>query len=347
MMSSFYINQNELDEVYPPITPFSSMSPEQVEILRRPLESSIVVSGGPCTGKTVLALWKAKCLVDAGNACLFIAGNSLSLKYVKHAFSDLGSPNIRCSTFFEATKEGSVYDVIILDDSQRYSIEQIQTLLSSTRFLLLFGDYYYNHIYCSSSTTIEEIRKTIVGCRVYSLSDPYGIPHEYLRLVPRFANVITVSSTRCRLPVIARIGSIEEQCLVVKQLVEALMYDNVGILCYSRNLVKEAHVSFNNIGLNVEAYLPGREDGIDTLDPGSSLPKMTTIASAYGIHFNTVFVIGFDSGIVWNNPEEVLETAATRAIDDLYIFYDKKLPDPLDSLPQSYYRTIIHDSIEP
>lgn len=333
MKSRFIIRPEDLE-------PPSLLPPEYVRILNSPLDAFELVSGGPCTGKTFLALLKAKRLVDAGNRCLFIAGNSLSLKYIKREISFLSSQNIRCSSFFEATKYDAIYDVIILDDSQQYSLEQIHALSSSARFLLLFGDYYH----CQCATTIDEITRIFVGCRVYSLSIPFGIPYEFLRLIPRSNNVAPVTSVRQHLPAIVRIGSIEEQCLAVKQLVDSHVYDNVGILCYTRNLVKEALASFNKLGLIVEAYLPGRKDGIDTLDPGSSVPKLTTIASAYGIHFHTVFVIGFDSEIVWNNSKNVIEKAITRATNDLYVFYNKKLPEPLDSIPQSYYKTFLYNN---
>ncbi len=350
-MKNWVIREDELDEVFPPRTrnPFSGaiLPPEQVELLNRHLDSSELVSGAPCTGKTVLALLRAKRLVDEGKKCLYVAGTSLALKYVKHAATALGIYGLRCAAFYDVTKESARYDVIFLDDSHRYSLHQIQTLQSLTQYLLLFGDYSGNPI-CrrEDSATIDEISKAISGCRFYSLHSPFGVPNECLRLASRFNHVVPLTSVRWRLPVIARMGSIEDQCLSVQQLVKAHEYDNVGVLCYTRNLVKEALDSFIKLGMIIEGYLPGREDGLDTWNPGSSIPKLTTIASAYGIHFNTVFVIGFDSRIVWNNPETVIETAVTRATDNLFIFYDKKLPEPLDSIPQSYYRTGLHNSIE-
>lgn len=338
MRSSFYINPNELDE----ILPYSHMSPEQVEILRRPLDSSIVVSGGPCTGKTVLAIMKARHIVNEGKRCLFIAGTSLSQKYIKHALLSIGLSNLSCLTYYQATKDNSSYEVIFLDDAHLFSSEQIRTLLSMARYLCLFGDFERSFLYNNKDSIINDT-DTMSGFHVYSLSRPSNIPLNFIRLIPRFSNSFSLSSDKS-FPVISKVGPIDEQCLTVKYLIETMLFDNVGVLCYTRSLVKTVFEKFNSLGMQIEVYLPGREDRIDTLDIDSSAPKLMTIASSVGVHFNTVFILGFDFDIVWNNPIDVLETAITRATENLFIFYEKQLPEPVASLPPSVYKPLYHNN---
>lgn len=158
----------------------------------------------------------------------------------------------------------------------------------------------------------------------------------------RLISGVSFTSNRCSLPVIAKIGSIEKQCSTVKMLIEAMAFDNVGILCFTRNLVNEVLVALNNLGMQIEVYLPCKEDEIDTVNPGSPNPKLMTIASAENIHFSTVFVVGCDSEIIRVKPSEVLKAAITRATQNLYIFYDKQMPATFTSLSQSYYRSSIY-----
>lgn len=341
MRSSFYINPNDIDEVHPPISPFSSMSREQVEILHRRLDSSIVVSGGPCTGKTVLAIMLAKRFAEEGKKCLFVAGTSLLQSYVKGWGSSLGLRDLRCVTFFEAQKDNTQYDVIILDDSERYGLEEIKSLVSLTRFIILFGNY-TRPFSCREAASIPDISGIIPGCRVYSLKVPLGIPFEFIRLISRDKDFINYKSTG-RLPVIAKVGSIKDQCATIKTVMDAMGFDNVGILCYTQEVVASVRFFFNQLEMPVVVY-HGR---VVDVDWNSTKLIIMTIAGSSGIHFNTVFVVGFDADIVDVIRQDVyVETAVTRAREYLYIFYEKQLPQSLAIIPQTYYRSRINSPIE-
>lgn len=122
------------------------------------------------------------------------------------------------------------------------------------------------------------------------------------------------------------------------------LLEDVGILCYTRALVWDAYTILNSPDFHIEVYLPGKVDGLDTLNPDSRLPKILTIASSTGIHFRTVFVLGFDKKTIWNNPEKALVIITTRATENLYIFHKGLLPEPLASAPQDLYRSnVIND----
>lgn len=340
MRSRFYINPNDLDEVYPPITPFSSMSPEQVEILRRRLDSSILVSGGPCSGKTVLAIGLAKRFSDEGKKCLYVARTSLLQSYAKEGASFLGLRDLKCISFFEATKDNTPYDVIIVDDSEWYSLEEIKSLVSLAQYVFLLGNYTRSFLW-RKAASIPDISAIIPGCRVYSLNIQMGVPFEFIRLIPRNTGFINHKSTG-RLPVIAKVGSIKDQCASIKTIVDAMGFDNVGILCYTQELVASVRLIFDQLEMPVEVY-HGR---IVDVDWNSTKPMIMTIASSSGIHFNTVFVVGFDADIVDISQDVCLETAVTRARENLYIFYEKQLPQSLAIIPQAYYRSLNNYSIE-
>ena len=107
---------------------YNEMFPDQVVIVQSNLES-LIVNGGPCSGKTITAIMKAKQFGIDNRRCLYITATTLSLKYVKQLFCDLGLFMHDCITYNEIEKNSRRYDVVILDDSHRYSLEQIQTLV--------------------------------------------------------------------------------------------------------------------------------------------------------------------------------------------------------------------------
>lgn len=320
---------------------YDTMDPDQVVIVQSNLES-LIVNGGPCSGKTTTAIMKARQFGLENRRCLYITATTLSLKYVKQLFLDLGLFMNDCITYNEIENNSKRYDVVILDDSHRYSLEQIQALVSKAEYLLLFGDYTHSLHNTTSNTTIGELVHTL-HCKVFNLYPCCHIATKsYMRLIPNCFEPLGQSKTTNDIPYIVKFNSLEEQCIAVKQFIESRRLDNVAILCYTRALVRSINEIFGKFRWPIEAYLPGK-DGIDTFDVTSEKPKVITIASSFGLHFESVFVIGFDSKLVWKNPEDALKTIVTRPRKDLFIFYEDQLPEPLASIPQELYKNSIKD----
>lgn len=348
-MANWIIRQEDLDEVYPPrpIFPFREveMFPEQVAFLNQRIVASLLVNGGPGTGKTVLAIMRAMHLSREGKNVIYIAQTSLTSKYVKHVFHSLGMSEQTCMTYHVFDKQKSLYDVALLDDSHCYTMEQIQSVASKSNCLLLFGDYVRFSKFNTETATIRDIVQSI-HCEVFELNQPCCIPGDFLKLASLGRGSISFHSTRrSELPIVAEIAPFDEQCRMVRHIVQMRSLEDVGILCYTRALVRDAYTILNSPDFHTEVYLPGKEDGLDTLNLDSGLPKILTIASSVGIHFKTVFVLGFDKKTIWNNPEDALVIITTRATENLFIFYEGQLPEPLASVPQDLYRSsVINDA---
>ena len=334
--NTWMISEYDLDEI-DPLPSYPSLSPIQVSLINKRVDSSLIINGGPCTGKTMMGMLKMRSLIQEGKKCLFVPATSLSLKYVRYGLSSMGLSGLHSASYFDVAKIHTCYDVILVDDSNRFSLDQILTLASLARHLVLFGDYdncvkYLNDL-------INRIR-----CSVFELSTPHGLSDSFIRLIPRINSSLSYSSDRqVELPRIVRIGSFEKQCHTIMNLVESLSLEDVGVICYTRSMVKNAFSYFEHQEWAVEVFLPGKEDRIDTLDFNSRRPKLMTIASSSGIHFNTVFVIGFDASIVWKESENVIKTAVTRPKEHLFVFYEDQLPDSLANLPRSFYRNSLSD----
>lgn len=320
------------------------MVPGQLECLNQKLDSNILLSGGPCTGKTVLAIMRACRYIHEGKSCLYIASSLLCLKFIRHEVKFIEAQELQCKLYKDFVREDEYYDIIILDDAHLYSLEQITVISSHANNLFILGDYSHVSHYDGSKKACDAEIVQALNCEMANLWFPSFTKSEFLRLVPRFTR-IHFSGKREYLPVIERIGSLTEQCDVIRQIVEQLSLKDVGILCYTRKQVKTAWGYLSQIEYPIEAFLPWI-DGIDTFNFDSQTPKITTIASARGLHFKTVFIIGFDSKVVWNKQEEVLEIAVARALERLYIFYEHQLPAPLANLSPDAYENLRFDDLE-
>jgi DNA helicase IV len=69
---------------------FNDLSPEQDDILDLPLDSSVIVTGPPGTGKTVIAIWRANMLHRAGRPTLLLMYGKLLSTYTATAVKKLG-----------------------------------------------------------------------------------------------------------------------------------------------------------------------------------------------------------------------------------------------------------------
>ena len=105
---------------------------------------------------------------------------------------------------------------------------------------------------------------------------------------------------------------------------------------FTRKLVQEAFVIFREIGLEVSAFLPGK-DGLDSVQIDSGNPLLTTITSTIGLHFEDVFVLSFDKSVVRIHNNEAFEMVVTRAICSLSFFYTEEMAEPLTSLPSELF----------
>lgn len=341
-MANWILRKEDLEAVYPPrpIFPLKEVELLLEQIANR-IDPYLLVNGGPGTGKTALAIMGALYFSREGKNVIYIAPTSLTSKYVKHDFHSLGMSEQTCMTYHVFDKQKSLYDVALLDDSHCYTMEQIQSVASKSKCLLLFGDYNRFSKYDTETATIHDIVQSI-HCKVFELNKPCCIPSGFLRLASLGLESFSSHSPRqSELPVLAEFVSFEEQCRMVRRIVQMRLLEDVGILCYSRALVRDAYTIINSPDFHTEVYLPGKEDGLDTLNPDSGLPKILTITSSAGIHFRAVFVLGFDKKTIWNNPEDALAIIATRATENLFIFYEGQMPDPLASVPQDYYRSTV------
>lgn len=72
------------------IPSFSQLSSAQDDVLDVPLGQSLIVTGTPGSGKTIMAIYRAKMLHDAGEPTQLLTYNNLLASYVRDAVEHLG-----------------------------------------------------------------------------------------------------------------------------------------------------------------------------------------------------------------------------------------------------------------
>ena len=73
----FYVKEEELDDY-------------QVKIINKRTDSSFIVKGCAGSGKSILALWKAKQIQESGNSFLFVIFTKALKQYMKDGISQIG-----------------------------------------------------------------------------------------------------------------------------------------------------------------------------------------------------------------------------------------------------------------
>ena len=155
----------------------SELSDDQREVINRRSDSSFIVKGCAGSGKSILALWKAKQIQDEGKGTfLFIVYTKALKRYMSDGISQIGIHSDcienynRCFHWKKDPeteewirgdwKKGS-YDYLIVDEAQDFSQEDILLFKSKAKkALLLYGDsaqQLYNFIPEKTAISMDEM----------------------------------------------------------------------------------------------------------------------------------------------------------------------------------------------
>ena len=336
---SFYIKDSELDDY-------------QVRVINKKSDKSFIVKGCAGSGKSILALWKAKQIEDEHKGSyLYIVFTKALMQYMADGIHEVGinaSNVINFDACFYWSKENGrlargnwkkgSYDYIIVDEAQDFSEDDIQLLRSKARkALLIYGDsaqQLYKFIEDKSTEDIQYFTKFPVEQLVFN----HRLPKRIARVAQYLNSESDELEERCteegtEKPKILRYNSIEEQYDAIINLIQNRSMEDVGILFRNNAAVENAYEYFKNKGLNVEAKFGRFMD----LDFTSDNPKMMTYHSSKGLQFEHVFIPECSiEGVDERNP---LYVAITRTYRSLYILHSGNLSSLFDDVPTSLYDT--------
>ncbi len=340
---NFYIKQSQLDDY-------------QMKVIERRTDNSFVVKGCAGSGKSILALWKLKQIVDNNlGSYLFIVKTKTLSTYMHDGLKELNIPIDNVHTYnkcFHWTKDdndnwqrgdwklGNV-DYIIVDEAQDFAQQDISILNNQARkALMLYGD---------SAQQLYSFDKTATPMSIEQIVAQFDLPMEQLvfnhrlpKKIARVAQVLNCSKddieTRCteegsELPKIFKHNSIEAQLDQIAEIIKNRNLDDVGILFAKNNDVTRAHNYLTNKGLSVESKT---NDNID-LDFTSTNPKIMTYHSSKGLQFETVFIPECNSQ--YTDGNNALYVAMTRSHKLLYIMHSGQIAAALQGLDTSLYES--------
>lgn len=340
---SFYIKDSELDNF-------------QIKVINRRTDSSFIVKGCAGSGKSILALWKAKQIQDEKKGSyIYIVYTKALRQYMSDGIKQVGlvESNVAnydaCFTWIMQNgelvrgnwKKGS-YDYIIVDEAQDFSQEDIELLKSkANKALLVYGDtaqQLYKFLKDKKTVSMEDIQY-FTKFPIENLVFNHRLPKKIARLAQYLNSESDELEERCteegiEKPKILKYYSKIEQFEAIAKLIQNKGMEDVGILFKKNKDVDEAYDYFTEHGIQVEAKSYRHKEELDFT---SDNPKLMTYHSSKGLQFEHVFLPECTSeGEDDRNP---LYVAVTRTYRALYIMHSGNLSSLFDDVPTALYDT--------
>lgn len=335
---SFYVKDSELDDY-------------QVQIINRRTDNSFIVQGYAVSGKSILALWKAKQIQNENmGTWLFIVFTKALMQYMSDGIRQMGL-NINNVDYFwnwKKRKGCPSADYIIVDEAQDFTKEDILLFKSKAKkVLILYGDsaqQLYKFIEDRKTVSIEEIA-IITQFPMEQLVFNHRLPKKIARLASYISPTSDELERRCKIegvekPKILKYDSLKSQLDAIVEIIKNRNFEDVGILFRTNEDVKRAYEYLRIKGLNVEAKY---RDNMD-LNFNSDNPKILTYHSSKGLQFEAVFLP--ECTCSDNDDRNPLYVALTRTYQSLYVMHSGNLSRFFDPVPTNLYETTLTTETE-
>lgn len=329
-----------------------SMDDDQLELIDKTIDKSMIVSGCAGSGKSVIAMYKAEQILEKGEDVILIAYTKSLNRYMCD-----GKQNKLGKRFFyhwQWKHEGKPSaDYIIVDEIQDFDCEEIEEFRkAANKNFFFFGDTAQSiyRAFGKKTMSMDEISK-LTGIPILYLYNNYRLPkpvaqitQDYLGLNEKYDMVRKYSddlylSKENTLPVFIECKSNTDQIKNIISVIEKKSFKNVGILVQDNDEVLEIMNAFTFERFACEfKYNAGYNDpkNKDTLNFKTEIPKLMTYHSAKGLQFETV-ILPYYKGTKSNDSLKALYVAMTRTYRNLYILYSNILEEPLSNVPERLF----------
>ena len=328
---SFYVKDSELDDY-------------QVKVINKKTDNSYIVKGCAGSGKSILALWKAKQIQDEHRGSyMYIVFTKALMQYMADGSKEVGISQRNVDYHWHWVNRAGCpsADYIIVDEAQDFSKEDIELFKSKARkALLLYGDsaqQLYTFIQDKKTVSMEDIQY-FTKFPVEQLVFNHRLPKKIARVAQYINSENDELEERCTVegtekPKILEYPTVEKQYDAIIELIQNKHMEDVGILFRQNDEVGEAYNYFQEHGLNVEAKFGKHMD----LDFTSDNPKLMTYHSSKGLQFENVFLP--DCTVEDDDNRNPLYVAVTRTYQSLYILHSGNLSSLFDDVPRDLYDT--------
>ncbi|WP_438965580.1 3'-5' exonuclease [Flavobacterium sp.] len=333
---AWYINESELDDY-------------QVPIIQKKMNSSFVVKGCAGSGKTVLALWKAREINDANLGSYYVIVYTKALRqFINDGINEIGLSQSRVVHFNQWKNRLNMpqADFVIIDEVQDFTKEELDLLQKSAgKAFILFGDT-AQQIYKGLKPNLMTMEQ--IAFHTQLAMESLVLNHRLPKKIGRVAEYLNSTGDsiegRCtkegaNKPFLVKTSSWKEQLDFIKDTIEERGYTDVGILFPQNTDVKKADEYFKSIGFGVESkYDINYPDNVKfNLNFHSDNPKIMTYHSSKGLQFEAVFIPTIEVKALTGETENPLYVALTRTYQDLFII---KNGDEFGKIPISLFEVV-------
>lgn len=296
---------------------FTDLTIEQRAVLNE--LNAIAVSGGPGTGKSVVALWRHIQNHDMGKKKSLLLTYTVSLEtYLASSAkseNQTAGENVSRTYWWLTHNASNDYDEIIVDEAQDVAKNNYERLKGLTPMLSYSADD--NQILYPNNATTERELIEIFNNPLYTLRANYRNTIELGRFVKAMFpdTMISEGSTRGPKPkLVLRNEKSPDQVQIVKEVIETFQEENhnITVLVPLKDDVHRWHKLLVDLGLICSKYVNGQNElkVIENI-------HVTTYKSCKGLEFDTVIIPNF------NKFEEYLKRLYVVEPNDFYVVFTR------------------------
>jgi DNA helicase IV len=225
---SFYVKESELDDY-------------QVKVINKRTDDSFIVTGCAGSGKSILALWKAKQIQNEGlGSYQFIVFTKALKQYMSDGVRQVGinANNVDYHWNWVNKQHSPSSDYIIVDEAQDFSKEDILLFKDkANKALLLYGDsaqQLYKFIKNKETISMEEM-VDITDFQMEQLVFNHRLPKKIARVAQYINSEGDNLENRCKnegveTPKLLKYNSFKAQLDATAEIIKNRGFEDVGIL---------------------------------------------------------------------------------------------------------------------
>ncbi len=309
-VEDFYIDYGTLDD-------------HQRKIIDMKNEQSMVVEGSAGTGKSLIALHKARQIAASGESYAVVIYTKSLCRYIAMGSASLGLKNV----YYHYQWKNNVYKqkvkYLIVDECQDFSQEEIEEFRQFGEHFLFFGDTAQSIMAINKETLSTEQIASLFKAERFPLYTNYRLTQPIAKLAEQVGKVQNLESNCVRngeKPTLIETPTLFGQLDEIIKIVQNKNLRSVGILVEDNEMVRSVRDYLTHRGLSCE-----HKDKLEeNLNFHSHLPKVLTYWSAKGLQFKDVFIPACETQF-FKDKRSALYVAITRASEWLYLLYSGAL----------------------